>query len=273
MANKPIILQGCSQYMGTNIEQSAPMLHHLYPGCSVHVVCTCYYMTCLSLPGEEQSPSKAPVQGGSCEVPGGEPVPNRWAKTFRGETQGSADLAFVIELANCNKGKNLQQLLQLVKVHMRRAGSGECWSFEAYDDPHWQTLQGCVHLSLVLFVTPQCCGSGSGDTNDDKGCNNAVLVLTWTLSSPWCRGCAVCSADGAGGQHWPALSLHGGDRDDGPNGNPQPPGPQGRPGRSGSCHHSGPAPQVSRTDNTTNTSSWPLLSSVEWCLSSHAAFL
>ncbi|XP_050735458.1 uncharacterized protein LOC127007955 [Eriocheir sinensis] len=72
---------------------------------------------------EEQSLSKGPVQSGSCEVPGGEPVPSRWAKTFRGETQGSVDLAFVIELANCNKGKNLQQLLQLVKVHMRRAGS------------------------------------------------------------------------------------------------------------------------------------------------------
>ncbi|XP_045119654.1 uncharacterized protein LOC123509428 [Portunus trituberculatus] len=106
------------------------------PGHDVCGAVTAYVTQCLtqglSLPypnkckrgKEKSSPGPTvPVLSGSCEVPEGKPVPSQWSKTFQGETQGSADIAFIIELANCNKGKNLRQFLQLLKVYTRKAGS------------------------------------------------------------------------------------------------------------------------------------------------------
>ncbi|XP_068250910.1 uncharacterized protein [Palaemon carinicauda] len=68
-------------------------------------------------------PPAAPVQTKSCDVPGkDETVPEGWSHTYEKDTQGSADLAFVIELATCNKDRNLQLLLKLIKVTLKRGG-------------------------------------------------------------------------------------------------------------------------------------------------------
>lgn len=59
----------------------------------------------------------------TCSMPGDEEdVPEGWSHTYEKETQGSADLAFVIELATCNKDRNLQLLLRLIKVTLKRGG-------------------------------------------------------------------------------------------------------------------------------------------------------
>ncbi|XP_064081190.1 LOW QUALITY PROTEIN: uncharacterized protein LOC135197898 [Macrobrachium nipponense] len=68
--------------------------------------------------------AQAPAQRmpATCSVPEGETVPEGWSHTYEKETQGSADLAFVIELATCNKDRNLQLLLRLIKVTLKRGG-------------------------------------------------------------------------------------------------------------------------------------------------------
>lgn len=57
--------------------------------------------------------------GGSCQV-FGESVPSGWNATFQGNTEGSTDVAFVIEVANCNKHKDLIKLLDAINVQFKK---------------------------------------------------------------------------------------------------------------------------------------------------------
>lgn len=61
-----------------------------------------------------------PVPTGTCDM-AEKTLPSGWSHTYKGETQGSADIALIVELANCNKDKNLQQFLKFVRVQLRRA--------------------------------------------------------------------------------------------------------------------------------------------------------
>ncbi|KAK7076908.1 hypothetical protein SK128_015888 [Halocaridina rubra] len=74
-------------------------------------------------PSRRPSSGPAPPRKASetCSV-NEESVPVGWSKIYEKETQGSADVAFIIELANCNKDRNLQLLQRLIKVQLKRAG-------------------------------------------------------------------------------------------------------------------------------------------------------
>ncbi|KAK8729258.1 hypothetical protein OTU49_008718 [Cherax quadricarinatus] len=63
----------------------------------------------------------AAVPRGTCDV-NGETVPAGWMHMYQAHAEGSADIVLIVELANCNKDRNLQQLLKLVKVQLRKSG-------------------------------------------------------------------------------------------------------------------------------------------------------
>lgn len=84
-------------------------------------------------------------------------MPSGWSKVYRGgsgesresgESSGSADVALVLEMANCNKGKDFQFLLRLLKVQIRRAGSGKSLHSEIFK-VH-MSIQSKVQCSIVL---------------------------------------------------------------------------------------------------------------------------
>ncbi|XP_069195725.1 uncharacterized protein [Procambarus clarkii] len=75
---------------------------------------------CQADVGVERAADAVVPAGGTCEVDGVS-VPSGWSLTYQDETQGSADIALIVELANCNKDRNLQQFMQLLKVHLRKS--------------------------------------------------------------------------------------------------------------------------------------------------------
>lgn len=61
----------------------------------------------------------------TCDVEG-EEVPLGWSQKYEAVSKGSADVALVIELAACHKGKDMQKLFKLLKVQMKKAGTRKC---------------------------------------------------------------------------------------------------------------------------------------------------
>ncbi|XP_042889118.1 uncharacterized protein LOC122264331 isoform X2 [Penaeus japonicus] len=105
---------------------------------SVCSVASAYRTQCLthkiSLPSLVECGQEAPVflekpllprvEGlvPTCDVEG-EEVPLGWSQKYEAVSKGSADVALVIELAACHKGKDMQKLFKLLKVQMKKAGT------------------------------------------------------------------------------------------------------------------------------------------------------
>ncbi|XP_063594731.1 uncharacterized protein LOC134771671 [Penaeus indicus] len=71
-----------------------------------------------------EKPMRPLVEGlvPTCDVDG-EEVPLGWSQQYESVSKGSADVALVIELAACHKGKDMQKLIKLFKVQMKKAGA------------------------------------------------------------------------------------------------------------------------------------------------------
>lgn len=74
-----------------------------------------------------EKPVRPMVEGlvPTCDVDG-EEVPLGWSQQYEAISKGSADVALVIELAACHKGKDMQKLIKLFKVQMKKAGARKC---------------------------------------------------------------------------------------------------------------------------------------------------
>lgn len=59
-----------------------------------------------------------------CTVEGKE-VPYGWSRLYEETSQGSADVAIVVELAECNAGKKMTSLLEHLSMQLRRKNISE----------------------------------------------------------------------------------------------------------------------------------------------------
>ncbi|KAK7085193.1 hypothetical protein SK128_008231 [Halocaridina rubra] len=81
---------------------------------------TTFLLISKSLPPYVSTPHEYQATG-SCNV-FGRSVPSGWNTTFKGSTEGAADIAFVVDVAHCNRDKDLIKLLDGIDVEFEANG-------------------------------------------------------------------------------------------------------------------------------------------------------
>ncbi|KAK4291912.1 hypothetical protein Pmani_035288 [Petrolisthes manimaculis] len=156
-----------------------------------------YFYQCLDLntrPDAQNNTTSSAVLTGSCNIPGGGSVPSGWSKVYRaaggagdessesaesaeGES-AAADVALVVEMANCNKGKNFQILLRLLKVQIK--SEDVRYSLVKYSGERIEAATPFMNdqslMPLLAALNPD------GPKSDQGG---AQAVITAARDLPW----------------------------------------------------------------------------------------